>query len=481
MSANSRILFFIFFCLLIPTFVLGQDTTVILEQYTTVVDTSIEKKSSILKNGLPSSFHSIKRDSLRSLLPDRSMALVFSGGEKVRSNDVFYPFHQDANFFYLTGLNEPDALLLLFKEPLALSDDTVTEIIFVPGKSKEYERWNGFRHGTHGASTELNIQKAMVNKDFADFEIDFNYFDEIFFSLPDGTYHDRPGDRGDGASMLKHFYFKTDSLADRLNDNRLKSVLGSMRQVKAPEEMILLQNAIDITCLAQTELMTAIDTSFTEYEAEAVIEYVFRKSGSECPGFPSIVGGGKNSCTLHYTRNNEDLSPGDLLVVDIGAEYRNYTADITRTIPVSGYFTDEQKEIYQLVLNAQRAGIEKCKKGMKFWDPDEAAKEVIKKGLKRLGITRKLYEAKNYFMHGTSHYLGLDVHDLGTYESLKPGHIITVEPGIYIPEGSNCDPKWWNIGIRIEDDILISEEGPIILSDCVPVEIEEIESLMKTQ
>jgi Xaa-Pro aminopeptidase len=184
---------------------------------------------------------------------------------------------------------------------------------------------------------------------------------------------------------------------------------------------------------------------------------------------------------LHYTANNEDLSPGDLLVVDIGAEYRNYTADITRTIPVSGYYTDEQKEIYQLVLNAQRAAIEECKKGKKFWEPNDVAKQVIQKGLKNLGITKRSFEAKKYFMHGTSHYLGLDVHDLGTYESLKPGHVITVEPGIYIPEGSDCDPKWWNIGIRIEDDILISEEGPIILSDCVPVEIVDIEFLMKSQ
>ena len=473
MPTSSRILFFFFFCTLFPVYLLAQDST--------VVKVTESKPSLDLSKGLPVSFHAGKRDSLRSLLPDRSMAVIFSGEEKVRSNDVFYPFHQDPNFFYLTGLNEPDALLLLFKEPLSLADDTVTEILFLPGKSVEYEKWNGKRLGTYGAVSELKIQKALVNKDFADFDIDFQYFDEIFYTLPDGTFDDRPGDRGDGASMLKHFFFKTNNLADRLNNNRLGTILSGMRQFKSKEEIALLQKAIDITCLAQNELMKTIDTSFTENEAEAVIEYVFRKSGSEFPGFPSIVGGGKNSCTLHYTSNNEDLSSGDLLVVDIGAEYRNYTADVTRTIPVSGFYTDEQKSIYQLVLKAQREAIDECKVGKKFWDPNEVAKKVIQKGLKELDITKKSHEAKKYFMHGTSHYLGLDVHDIGTYESLKPGNVITVEPGIYIPEGSDCDPKWWNIGIRIEDDILITKDGPVILSDCVPVEIEEIELLMKTQ
>lgn len=149
-------------------------------------------------------------------------------------------------------------------------------------------------------------------------------------------------------------------------------------------------------------------------------------------------------------------------------------------MPVSGKFSKEQRDIYDLVLRAQQAGISKCRKGMKFWDPNEAAVEVIQKGLKSLGITRRLYDAKIYFPHGTSHYLGLDVHDAGTYESLKPGHVITVEPGIYIPEGSDCDPKWWNIGVRIEDDVLITDGDPIVLSSCIPSSADSIEKIMES-
>ena len=175
------------------------------------------------------------------------------------------------------------------------------------------------------------------------------------------------------------------------------------------------------------------------------------------------------------------MTTGDLLVVDIGAEYHGYAADVTRTLPVNGKFTKEQKTIYNIVLKAQIAGIRACKVGNKFWAPNIAAISVIKKGLLQVGLIEKGFEYRKYFMHGTSHYLGLDVHDAGLYGILKPGNVITVEPGIYIPEGSDCDPKWWNIGIRIEDDVLITSAGPDILSDCVPKSVEEIEKLMQEE
>jgi len=431
------------------------------------------------ENSLTPEFFKTNRENLRALLPDRSVALVFSSIEKVRSNDVNFPFHQDPNFYYLTGFNEADALLILFKEPYELEDDTVSEIIFVPGKSPEYEMWNGSRLGTVGVQESLGFKKTLKNTAFPDYYFEFNYFDHIFYNIPEGVVCDDPHFRGDLASMKKHFLFKTDSLKDRLDDKKLSSFLASLRENKYKSEIQILQRAIDITCEAQRNLMSQVDNTFTEYKAEALIEFTFRNLGAEAPGFPSIVGGGANSCVLHYVSNNADIVDGDLLVVDVGAQYQQYSADVTRTMPVSGKFTEEQKIIYNIVLDAQKAGISKCIKGNKFWDPHNAATEVIQTGLKNLGIIKKGYQAKKYFMHGTSHYLGLDVHDAGSYQPLKANNVITVEPGIYIPAGSDCDEKWWNIGIRIEDDILITDGEPVILSNCAPREIEEIEALMQ--
>lgn len=423
-------------------------------------------------------FFKKNRDDLRGLMPDRSVALVFSSIEKVRSNDVNFPFHQDPDFYYLTGFDEPDALLVLFKEPYEIDNEMVSELIFVPGKSKEYEMWHGSRMGTAGVKSNLGFTNAYTNTEFPDFKIRFELFDKILYNVKEGVLCDDPRYRGDIASLMKHFLFKTDSLKRKLDDQTLSSRLALLREIKDEFEIEKLRKAIDITCLAHSELMIQIDTTFAEYKAQALVEYVFRSNGGDGPGFPSIVGGGANTCVLHYTANNSNLKDGDLLVVDIGAQYRHYSADVTRTIPVNGKFTEEQKLIYDLVLKAQNAGIAKCLPGNKFWDPHDAATEVIQKGLKNFGIIKKEYEAKKYFMHGTSHYLGLDVHDAGSYQPLRLNNLITVEPGIYIPEGSDCDKKWWNIGIRIEDDILITTQGPQNLSDCTPREIADIEALM---
>jgi Xaa-Pro aminopeptidase len=217
----------------------------------------------------------------------------------------------------------------------------------------------------------------------------------------------------------------------------------------------------------------------TEYQAQALVEFVFMKNGARGPGFPSIVGAGENSCILHYITNRKPLESHDLMVVDIGAEYHGYTADVTRTMPVNGKYSPEQRKIYELVQKAQQAGVEVCKPGVGFREPHKVATEIISKGLVDLGIIKEAQEVRKYFMHGTSHYLGLDVHDPGTYELLEENMVITVEPGIYIAENSDCDPKWWNIGVRIEDDILITATGYENLSTCVPRNISEIEKLMQ--
>ena len=194
--------------------------------------------------------------------------------------------------------------------------------------------------------------------------------------------------------------------------------------------------------------------------------------------YPSILGGGENSCILHYETNRKKLSAKDMLVIDAGGEYHGYAADITRTLPVDGKFSVEEKAIYDIVLEAQEAGIKACKKGNPFFEPHRAAVNVIQKKLMELGITKSESEYQRYFFHGTSHYLGLDVHDVGLNGKLTPGNVITVEPGIYIPEGSPCDPKWWNIGVRIEDDVLITTAEPDVLSGKLPKRTEEIEALM---
>ena len=208
----------------------------------------------------------------------------------------------------------------------------------------------------------------------------------------------------------------------------------------------LLQKAIDITCDAHLDLMKSLDSTMTEYQAQALVEFGFKFNGSEYVGYPSIVGAGENSCILHYITNRKKFQNPEMLVVDAGAEYHGYTADVTRTLPVNGKFSKEQAEIYNIVLKAQEEGIKACKKGNNFRDPHNAAVDVIKKKLLDLGIITDPNDFIKYFFHGTSHYLGLDVHDAGTYSKLKVNSVITVEPGIYIPVGSPCDKKWWNIG-----------------------------------
>jgi Xaa-Pro aminopeptidase len=430
---------------------------------------------------LSSAFHAGRRQLLRDSMPPKSVAVFFSNPERNRSNDVDYEYHQDPDFYYLTGLREPHAMLFVFKEDYALRDSLTKEIIFVQDRDGEKEIWTGRRYGKEGVEKMLGLETVLINRDFADLEITFEGIERVYHHPMQSDMRDNKREKGDLYSLYRHFKRRANAIAknDAINERRLRSIMESLREIKTEEEMVLLKKAITITCEAQRELMKALEPGMTEYESEAIIEYVFKKNGAEYPGFPSILGGGENSCILHYTSNRKRLDSNHLLVTDVGAEYHGYTADVTRTLPVNGKFSDEQRQLYELVLAAQNAGIKAAQKGNKFWDPHDAATRVIQKGLLELGIIKKYYESRAYFMHGTSHYLGLDVHDAGTFGALKPGTVITVEPGIYIPEGSNCDPKWWKIGIRIEDDILITNEGPINLSDCAPRTIEGIEMLMK--
>ncbi|MEX2465522.1 MAG: aminopeptidase P family protein, partial [Gemmatimonadota bacterium] len=261
----------------------------------------------------------------------------------------------------------------------------------------------------------------------------------------------------------------------------LRAVLDELRTIKTEEELALLQKAIDITVDAHREVMSQVEPGWTEYELEALVEYTFKRSGAEYPAFPSIVGSGENSVILHYESNRRTTESGDVVVIDVGAEYRGYAADVTRTVPVSGRFTEEQRAVYDVVHRAQEAGIRATEAGAPYLAPHRAAEAVLAEGMAELGLIRDandLNGLRRFFMHATSHYLGLDVHDVGGGGPLEPGTVITVEPGIYIPAAEDIDPRWWNIGVRIEDDILVTEEGPVNLSAGAPSSSSEVEALM---
>ena len=416
---------------------------------------------------LSKEFHAGRRDALRKLMPDSTVAVFFSASVKNRSNDVDYEFHQDPNFYYLTGLNEPGAVLLVFKNVIKFDSISGNEVLFLQEKNKTAQRWTGKTLGIDGAKKTLGFQNVFSSSSFSEFKLDS--FKEMY------VFEQKKESEGE----LKRNFFKKQY--SNVNIYSLKEYMEKLREIKTKEELILMRKAIDITCEALNEVMKAIEPGMKEFDAEAIIEYFFKSKGAEDAGYPSIVGGGDNSCILHYTSNRKSLVSKDMLVCDVGAEYHGYTADVTRTYPVNGTFSANQKAIYNIVLEAQTAGIEKCKPGEDFRAPHNAATEVIQKKLLELGIIKQPKEIAEYFFHGTSHYLGLDVHDMGTHGKLQPNSVITVEPGIYISPGSLCDEKWWGIGIRIEDDVLITESGSEVLSECVPKTVDEIELLMKKE
>lgn len=425
-------------------------------------------------------FHAGRRNALRALMPDSSVAVFFASPVRNRANDVDYDYHPDPNFYYLTGLREPNAMLLVFKEKIAIDTLFTNEILLVQDRSPGAEAWTGRRLGPEGAKKTLKIDRVLSNKAFAGLKIDFARFSKVlFFPLPQDVRND-DHDEADLYDLVARF---GKAVKPNLNNDglRIAEYMGILRQVKQPEEMVLLRKAIDISCAAHIEMIKALEPGMGEYETQAILEYEFRRRGAEAVGYPSICGGGENSCILHYTTNRKPLTGNNLIVLDAGAEYHGYTADITRTLPVDGKFSDEEKAIYNIVLEAQEAGIALCRPGNDFRAPHKAAVAVIKKRLLELGIITKEEDFQRYFFHGTSHYLGLDVHDPGLYGRFQAGNVITVEPGIYIPEGSPCDPKWWNIGIRIEDDILITTGAPENLSGSIPKTVAELETLMQVE
>lgn len=250
-----------------------------------------------------------------------------------------------------------------------------------------------------------------------------------------------------------------------------------LRQIKTNEELGLMRKSINISALAHNEAMKAVKPGMSELELQGVQEFIHKKLGAEYVGYPSIVGAGANGCVLHYIENSVTSVGNKMVLMDVGAEYHGYSADVTRTFPANGKFTAEQKQIYDIVYEAQEAVFKICKEGTSFQEIEKTARDVVAKGLVKLGILKDEKESRLYYPHGCSHFLGLDVHDKGIYSTLKENMIITVEPGIYIPENSNCDKKWWGIAVRIEDDVLIKKDSYENLSHLAPRKSEDVEKM----
>lgn len=440
-------------------------------------------------------FHKNRRDALRAKLPSNSVAVFFSNPVRNRSNDVNYYYHQNPNFYYLTGYTEPHAVLLIFKNEQTAYNQTFNEIIFVQERNKQEEMWNGKRLGVDGVQNNLGFTVVLPGRAFKNFEIDFSKFDKILFN-PFKNDVRNTTNKADLFNLIQQFKKHVnydikvgnsvfgDRIPNKNNEKidtkSLKTHMASLREIKTPYEIKKLKKAIEISAIAQVELMKALHEDMSELEVQAIHEFVYKKYGAAHVGYPSIVGAGANGCILHYIDNNKaQIGKNKMILMDLGAEYQGYTADVTRTVPASGYFTNEQKLIYNVVYKAQEAGIKAAKVRAKFWKLNEVTKKIINEGLYQLGIIKSPNANHNYYPHGASHHIGLDVHDASNFGSLKENMVITVEPGIYIPEGSNCDKKWWGIAVRIEDDILITKKGPIILSKTAPRTAEEIEAVMK--
>jgi Xaa-Pro aminopeptidase len=415
-------------------------------------------------------------------------AIFRSAPMAVMHNDVEYTFRQDSDFFYLTGFNEPDAVAVL-----APHHEEHRFILFVQPKDRERETWTGYRVGVEGVKEKFGADEAYPIS-----ELDEKL--PQYLEKADRIYYHLGRDRTFNETILKHWqrlmagYPKRGSGPIAIEDPG--PILHAMRQVKSATELDLMRKAAAISVEAHNYAREFTQPGRYEYEIQAEIEHIFRQHGALGPAYPSIIASGHNSCILHYIENNRQIQDNELLLIDAGCAYGYYNADITRTFPVGNKFTPEQKTLYEIVLAAQLQAIAQVKPGNTYKEVHGAAVRVITEGLVDLGLLKgeidKLIEEEKYktfFMHGTGHWLGLDVHDVGVYKhgeetwhTLQPGNVLTVEPGIYIgldaqpaEEQPAIDDRWRGIGIRIEDNVLVTAEGHEVLTAGVPKSVEEME------
>jgi len=445
---------------------------------------SLHAQEDLPTDYLSKEFHAGRREALRKLMPDNSVFVVMAYPTRNFSNDVDYLYHQNPDMYYFSGYKEPHSLLLIFKEEQkAENGRTYNEIIYVQKKNALAEQWTGRRLGIEGAKEKLGFSYAYNGEDFKNAKIDFSKFDKVIFDkLPEDLGNDNRDD-ADLFDLVEQFKtlakLPAEGSKDKKYDTRLfYELTGKLREIKTPAEMDLIRKAVEISCQGQNEVMKVIHPGMSELEIQGLHEYVHKKYGAEYVGYGSIVGAGANGCVLHYMENTKTKIGTELLLMDVGAEYHGYTADVTRTIPANGKFSAEQKLIYNLVYEAQEAAFKILKDGAKWNDASKAARDVIADGLLKLGIINERSEVGKYYPHGLSHHIGLDVHDRGFSATLKKDMVITIEPGIYIPPNSNCDKKWWSIAVRIEDDALITQSGYELLSVFAPRKTEDIEKMI---
>jgi Xaa-Pro aminopeptidase len=412
-----------------------------------------------------------------------AIVVLAAAPERIRNNDAHYPYRQDSDFHYLTGFGEPDALLVLVP-----GREQGGEILFCRDRDPERERWDGPRLGVEGAERELGVDHAFPIDDV----------DDIL-----------PGLLEDRARVYYHLG-RDPEFDQRLMAwvNRVRArirvgarpphefvalghVLHEMRLLKSRAEIRTMQRAAKIAAAAHVRAMGAARPGLTEATVEAELVHAFR-SAHAVPAYEPIVAAGANACVLHYRANRAELRDGDLLLIDAGAEFECYASDITRTFPINGRFSPEQRVLYDLVLEAQLAAIDAVRPGNSWIAPHEAAVRVLTRGLVRLGLLQGSVEAnlrehgyRRFYMHKTGHWLGLDVHDVGDYRidgeyrELEPGMVLTIEPGIYVDPGEkSVDRRFRGIGIRIEDDVVVTRDGPLVLTDEVPKDPDRIEQLI---
>jgi Xaa-Pro aminopeptidase len=409
----------------------------------------------------------------------------------VMHNDVEYPFRQDSDFYYLTGFNEPSAVAVI-----APHHPEHQFVLFVQPKEREKEVWTGYRVGVEGAKERYGADEAFP-------------IAELEEKLPEyikdaDAIHYRPGhDRAFNQTVYEHWQKQLRQYPRRgrgpISLTDLSPLLHSLRCIKTPAELDLMRTAAEIAADAHNLAREAAKPGVYEYEIQALIDHHFRKNGALGPAYPSIVAAGANACILHYIENSSQMQDGDLLLIDAGCSYHYYNSDITRTFPISGQFSPTQREIYSLVLKAQEAAIAQVKPGNTYNQPHDTAVRTITEGLVELGLLvpaegqdiDKLIEEEKYklfYMHRTGHWLGIDVHDVGlykigeeTWQTFQPGMVLTVEPGIYISTDTSVEgmehvgEEWRGIGIRIEDDVLVTESGCEVLTSATPKAIDELE------
>lgn len=426
-----------------------------------------------------------RRDRLAEQIGSNSIAIIETSPVAMRNRDADYKYRADSSFYYLTGFAEPEAVAVI--ETFG-SGEEYSYSLFCRERDREMEIWHGYRAGVDGAVDDFDADEAYAIE-LLDEEILEKLLtkEKLFYRI---------GHRAEFDARVAKWVVDANGesrkgTAAPAQLIQLDRILDEMRLHKDAEEIALMQIAANISAEAHTQAMKAVKPSMMEYALEAELNYIFGKNGC-VPSYNSIVGGGENACILHYVENNKELKDGDLVLIDAACEYEFYASDITRTFPVNGKFSPEQKALYQVVLDAQIAAIDAVRIGNSYKEPHHVAVRILVQGLLDLGIMQGELEDiiakesfRQFYMHGTGHWLGMDVHDVGAYKqngewrTYEEGMVVTVEPGLYIaPDDETVDVKWRGIGIRIEDDIVATKQGPLVLTKNVVKTIEDIEALM---